>query len=158
VPRDGKKANQHKLVRIVRRQMRVLKRSRYPLRNSRFANHLYTDHQHVVLLALRQHFRKSYRDFCEILEVCDSLLEELGLRRVPHWTTLHKFSKRAETRRLERLLLAYLEEARVRVLYLAVELRRSFHRESTWSYPMLGGLTRSRTPKEYELRLPLASR
>jgi len=40
---------------------------------------------------------------------------------VPHWTTLHKFSKRAETRRLERLLLAFLEEARVRVLYLAVD-------------------------------------
>ncbi len=121
MPWDGKKANQHKLVRIVRRQRRVLRRARYPLRGSKYANHLYTDHQHVVLLALRQHFRKSYRDFCEILEVCDSLLEELGLRRVPHWTTLHKFSKRAETRRLERLLLAFLEEARVRVLYLAVD-------------------------------------
>ena len=101
--------------------MRVLKRSRYPLRNSRYANHLYTDHQHVVLLALRQHFRKSYRDFCEEIEVCTLLLEELGLRRVPHWTTLRKFSKRANTRRLERLLLAFLEEARVRVLYLAVD-------------------------------------
>jgi hypothetical protein len=43
------------------------------------------------------------------------------LKEVPHWTTLHKFSKRAETRRLERLLLAFLEEARVRVLYLAVD-------------------------------------
>ncbi|MBU1914242.1 MAG: transposase, partial [Candidatus Thermoplasmatota archaeon] len=99
----------------------VLKRARYPLRGSKYANHVYTDHQHVVLLALRQHFRKSYRDFCEVLEVCTEILEELGLRKVPHWTTLHKFSKRAETRRLERLLLAFLEEARVRVLYLAVD-------------------------------------
>jgi hypothetical protein len=121
VPWDGKKANQHKLVRIVRRQKRVLKRARYPLRGSKYANHLYTDHQHVVLLALRQHFRRSYRDFCEVLEVCTSLLEELELKKVPHWTTLHKFSKRTETRRLERLLLAFLEEARVRVLYLAVD-------------------------------------
>ena len=79
------------------------------------------DHQHVVLLALRQHFRKSYRDFCEVLEVCTEILDELGLKGVPHWTTLHKFSKRANTRRLERLLLAFLEEARVRVLYLAVD-------------------------------------
>ena len=121
VPWDGKKANQHKLVRIVRRQKRVLKRARYPLRGSKYANHLYTDHQHVVLLALRQHFRKSYRDFCEMIEVCTAILDELGLRRVPHWTTLHKFSKRANTRRLERLLLGFLEEARVRVLYLAVD-------------------------------------
>jgi transposase len=121
LPWDGKKANQHKLVRIVRCQKRVLKRARYPLRGSKYANHLYTDHQHVVLLALRQHFGKSYRDFCEILEVCGSLLEEIGLRRVPHWTTLQKFSRRADARRLERLLLAFLEEARVRVLYLAVD-------------------------------------
>jgi hypothetical protein len=35
----------------------------------------------VVLLALCQHFRKSYRDFCEIVEVCTLLLAELGLRR-----------------------------------------------------------------------------
>jgi len=105
----------------VRRQKKVLRRARYPLRESKYANHLYTDHQHVVLLALRQHFRKSYRDLCEEIEVCTLLLEELGLRRVPHWTTLHKFSKRAETRRLERLLLRFLEEARVRTLYLAVD-------------------------------------
>ena len=81
MPWDGKKANQHKLVRIVRRQISVLRRARYPLRGSKYANHLYTDHQHVVLLALRQHFRKSYRDFCEIVEVCTLLLAELGLRR-----------------------------------------------------------------------------
>ena len=121
MPWDGKKANQHKLVRIVRRQIKVLRRARYPLRESRYANHLYTDHQHVVLLALRQHFRKSYRDFCEEIEVCTLLLEELGLRRVPHWTTLNKFSKRANTRRLERLLLVFLEETRLKVLHLAVD-------------------------------------
>ena len=75
----------------------------------------------MVLLALRQHFRKSYRGFCEEIEVCTLILEELGLKRVPHWTTLHKFSMRANTRRLERLLLAFLEEARLRVLHLAVD-------------------------------------
>ena len=121
VPWDGKKSNQHKLVRIVRRQKRVLKRARYPLRGSKYANHLYTDHQHVVLLALRQHFRKSYRDFCEMLEVCTEIMDELGLKRVPHWTTLQKFSRRADARRLERLLLAYLVEARLSVLHLAVD-------------------------------------
>jgi hypothetical protein len=75
----------------------------------------------VVLLALRQHFRKSYRDFCDIIEVCTPLLAELGLKRVPHWTTLHMLSRRADTRRLERLLLGFLQEARLRVLYLAVD-------------------------------------
>jgi len=99
----------------------ILRRARYPLRGSKYANHIYTDHQHVVLLALRQHLRKSYREFCELIEVCTPILDELGLKKVPHWTTLEKFSKRGDTRRLERLLLVFLEEARVRVLYLAVD-------------------------------------
>jgi hypothetical protein len=81
----------------------------YPLRVSRYANHLYTDHQLVVLLAERQHLRKSCRDFCEMIEVCTSLLEELELKKVPHRTKPHKSSKRAETRRLETLLLLFIE-------------------------------------------------
>lgn len=84
MPWDGKEANQHKLVRIVLCQKRILKRARYPLRRSKYANHLYTDHHHVVLLPLRQQFRKSYKDFCEVLEVCTEILGELGLRRMPH--------------------------------------------------------------------------
>ena len=38
---------------------------------------------------------------------------------MPHWTTLHKFSERSDTRRLERLLIAFLEE--VMVVYLTVD-------------------------------------
>jgi len=119
--RDGKSAKEHKLVRIVIRQKRILERARYPLRRSKYSNHIYNDHQHIILLALRQHFRKSYREFCDIMEICTSLLDEIGLKKVPHWTTLQKFSARADMRRLERLLLACLEEARLRVLYLAVD-------------------------------------
>jgi len=82
---------------------------------------VYIDHQHVILLSLRQHFRKSYGDLCEVIEICTEVLDELGLKRVPHWTTLHKFSKRANTRRLECLFLGFLDEARVRVLYLSAD-------------------------------------
>ena len=121
MPWDGKNANQHKLVRIVRRQKRVLRRARYPHRRSKYANHLYDDPQHVILRLLQEHMRKSLRSFSETMEVCTPILDELGLKRVPHWTTLHKFSKRADTRRLERLLLGFLQEARLRVLYLAVD-------------------------------------
>jgi len=118
---DGKKAKEHKLVRIVMRQKRILERARYPLRRSKYSNHVYTDHQHVILLVLRQHFKKSYREFCHIMEVCTELRDEIGLDKVPHWTTLQKFSARANIRRLENLLLACLEEARLRVLYLSVD-------------------------------------
>lgn len=121
MPQDGKSNRQNKLLRIVRRQMRILKRARYPLRRSKYANHIYDDRQHVILLALRQHFKKSYRDFCDTMQVCTLILDELGLTRVPHWTTLQKFSARADTKRLERLLLACIDEARLRILHLAVD-------------------------------------
>ena len=118
---DGESNCQIKLVRIVRRQKRVLERARYLRRASNYANHLYSDHQHIILLALREHFRKSYRDFCGLIEACTVILNELGPKKVPHFTTLQKFSKRAGMRRLERLLFACLDEARLRVLQLSVD-------------------------------------
>ena len=121
MPQDGENARQNKLVRIVVRMSKVLKRVRYPHRQSKYANHIYDDHQHVILLALHQHLRKPYRDACNILEACDSILEALGLTRVPHWTTLQKFSARADIKRLEMLFIACLDEARLRILHLAVD-------------------------------------
>ncbi len=99
----------------------MLKRARYPLRRSKFANHLYNDRQHVIMLVLRQHFRMPYRQFCETMEVCNVLTGEIGLSRVPHFTTLQKFSARMDIRRLERFLLAFLEDFRPRSLFIAVD-------------------------------------
>ncbi len=105
MPQDGSRRKERKLVRVVRRQQKMLRRVRYPLRRSKFANHRYNDRQHVIMLVLRQHFRMPYRQFCETMEVCTVLTGEIGLSRVPHFTTLQKFSARMDIRRLERLLL-----------------------------------------------------
>jgi len=121
VPQDGVRHKESKLVRVVRRQKSVLRRARYPLRPSKYSNHVYSDHQHLIMLVLRQHFHMPYRDFCDLMAVCTVLQEELELEKVPHFTTLQKFSARTETRRLELLLLSFLEEAGLRVLYLAVD-------------------------------------
>ncbi len=109
MPQDGVRHKERKLVRAVRRQQRMLKRARYPLRRSKYANHLYDDRQHVIMLVLRQHFRMPYRQFCETMGVCTVLTGEIGLSSVPHFTTLQKFSARMDIRRLERLHLAFLE-------------------------------------------------
>jgi hypothetical protein len=143
--------------------MRILKRARYPLRASKYANHLYSNHQHIILLALRQHFRKSYRDICEMLEVCTALLDELGLDRFPHWTTLQKFSKRADTKRLERLLLACLDEARLRVLHLAVDSTGFSSTAASYYYTRIlelrtgeKGRPRNRRPIRHHLKQTMA--
>ena len=145
VPQDRESGSRIKLVRIVRRQKRILRRARFPLRRSKYANRIYSDHQHVILLALRQHLRKSYRGLCELMEACDSILRELGLARVPHWTTLQKFSARADMRRLERLLLACLDDARLRALDLAVD-STGFSSTSASEY-YVSTLRRKRTGK-----------
>ena len=121
MPHDGVRHKERKLVRVVRKQKKVLRRARYPLRPSKYSNHVYNDHQHLIMLVLRQYFHLPYRDFCDLMAVCTVLLEELELGEVPHFTTLQKFSARTNTRRLELLLLAFLDEARLRVLYLGVD-------------------------------------
>ena len=121
MPQDGVRHRERKLVRVVRRQKKVLRRARYPLRPSKYSNHVYDDHQHLIMLVLRQYVHMPYRDFCDLMAVCTLLLEELELDEVPHFTTLQKFSARTDTRRLELLLLSFLEEARLRVLHLGVD-------------------------------------
>lgn len=87
-----------------------LVRLAFPLYRSERSNHLYTQHQHLVLLVLRQWMGKSYREFCEWMGVCTSVLKVLGLSAMPHFTTLHKFSGRLDEELLDRLLGSYAEQ------------------------------------------------
>lgn len=67
----------------MRRQKKVLRRGRYPLRPSKYANHLYDDRQHLILLVLRQHFRMPYRQLCETMEaVLLAFLDEAGVKEL----------------------------------------------------------------------------
>ena len=61
-------------------------------------------HQHVMLLVLRAKERKPYRDFVAWLEVSDSVVEAVGLSRIPHYTTLQKAADRLPPGLLERLV------------------------------------------------------
>lgn len=49
---------------------------------------LYTQHQHFAVLMLRQYFRVDYRGIVQILAEWAELREALGLKRVPHYSTL----------------------------------------------------------------------
>jgi hypothetical protein len=107
----------------------------------------------VILLALRQQWKMPYRAFCDMIEVCTLLLDELGLGRVPHWTTLHKFSKRTDTRRLERLLLGFLDEAR-KQLIVAVKFRRGPANDS----PDFVNVLKKVQPAELPVKLVVADK
>jgi hypothetical protein len=70
---------------------------------SKFSNKIFCNHQKITLLVLKQRLRTTYRDLIEILKISDIPLL-IGLKRIPHHTTLVKFSKKIKPRLLNLLL------------------------------------------------------
>ena|SRR5438067_9081581 len=50
----------------------------------------YTQHQLFALLVLKTHQQQDYRGVVALLEDMPELVEELGLKAIPHFTTLQK--------------------------------------------------------------------
>ena len=60
---------------------------------SKFSNKIFCNHQKITLLILKQRLRTTYRDLIEILKISDIPML-IGLKKIPHPTTLIKFSKK----------------------------------------------------------------
>jgi hypothetical protein len=71
----------------------------------RKSNHIFTIWQHLVLLTIRQYEGKSYRIFTEWLVEAHYLRTFLKLSRIPHFTTLQKFTDRITGTILERIII-----------------------------------------------------
>lgn len=80
--------------------------------------HTFTQAQLMACLVLRAALGTTYRGVTEVLEVSPPLIAALGLRRVPHYSTLQRFADRAATDEHIAALLAELL-ARVRAAGLA---------------------------------------
>ena len=72
----------------------ILRKMRVPFYLHTKSNHIFTLHQHVIMLVLRQYESKSYESFVEMLEASSGLALMLGLSRIPHFTTLQKVASR----------------------------------------------------------------
>jgi len=84
---------------IIKVTVMVLEGLGVPRYSSEFSNRLYDDRVKIGLLVLRQHLDVSFRELCSILS---SLKVWIG--RVPHHSTLVKFSKRIDTELLDKVL------------------------------------------------------
>lgn len=60
----------------------------------RFSPKVFTQGQLFACLVLKEFFKADYRGIVGILADMPSLCQTIGLKRVPHWTTLQKASKR----------------------------------------------------------------
>lgn len=65
-------------------------RAALPDYSSRFSRHDFTLAQHFACLVLKSFFRTDYRGIAAILADLPDLCAALGLRKVPHFTTLQK--------------------------------------------------------------------
>ena len=54
------------------------------------SKHTFSSHQLMIMLILRQHESKSYRSFAEWLGIATVVTDALGIKTVPHYTTLQK--------------------------------------------------------------------
>jgi hypothetical protein len=87
---------------------RVLKHARIPLFSNRRSNHIFTMWQHIVLVAIRQYEGKSYRMFVDWLFEAYYLRSFLRLSRIPHFTTLQKFTERINNGLLEKIISSFI--------------------------------------------------
>ena len=88
--------------------LRVLRYARIPLFSHRKSNHIFTVWQHMVLLVMRQYEGKSYRLFVDWLVEAYYLRMVLQLSRIPHFTTLQKFTERISGTILEKIISSFI--------------------------------------------------
>ena len=85
-----------------------LKRLRVKKCNSKYSKKTFNNWIHIVLLSLRQRMDKSYREFCDIIDVATELLSLLGIGQAPHFTTLQKAAKRLRANFLEKVMAGFV--------------------------------------------------
>ena len=72
--------------------------------SSRFSRHDYTQPQHLSLNGLKKRLRLKYREVIEVIDEMPRIKEILGLKKMPHFTTIQKFFQRIPTPLFERIL------------------------------------------------------
>ena len=103
------------LIKFAESILKALKIRQVRLYGHKFSKKIYTLHQHIVLLALREYNKgMGFRQFCKLLPDFSLLLEYIELTRIPHFTTLHKVSQRLAGSQVEGIFLGFARRARFR--------------------------------------------
>jgi hypothetical protein len=112
---------QSKYIRLADQLLRILKHSRVPLYLHRKSNHIYTVWQHIVLVTLRQYEGKSYRMFTDWLVEAYYLRLFLQLSKIPHYTTLQKFTYRINIMLLGKIVSSFILFTGTRHIFAGID-------------------------------------
>ncbi|MGC8860879.1 MAG: transposase [Thermoplasmata archaeon] len=80
----------------------IAKRS-MPEYSNKFSKKIYTQWQIFVLLAIKIYFNVSYRGLIAEVEYNPTIIDQLSLEYIPHYTTVQKFMERMKVRGLEKV-------------------------------------------------------
>lgn len=107
------------LIQICSRIIEKCKRSGIKKYSSKYDNKLYTNHQFIVLLCLKQKTQTGYEAFIkeELIEL-PHIVEYLELKTIPHFTALQKFAQRIRQSILELILLQSTARTGIKKLVL----------------------------------------
>jgi hypothetical protein len=81
--------------------------AKIPLHFSIFSNKIYSNFNHIFLLVYKQFRKFTFEELMLDLEDNLTLKAYLGLKKLPHYTTLIKFSQRLPMEILDKLLVAF---------------------------------------------------
>jgi len=84
----------NKYLKFIDIALQITRYSRFPLYSCKYSKQIYTQHQLLTLILLKEYLGKNYRDFVDLVELMDSVQSKLELNKVPHFTTLQKFVTR----------------------------------------------------------------
>lgn len=87
----------NKYLRFIDTALVVAGNSHLPAYSCKYSKRKYTQQQLLSLVLLKEYLNTDYRSIVELVELMDRLRSKIGLKEVPHYTTLQKFVSRTKS-------------------------------------------------------------
>jgi Transposase DDE domain. len=81
----------NKYINFIDLSLKMVQSSRLNLYSCKYSKRVYTQHQLLVLVLLKEYISTDYRDFVELIDLMNNIKEKLDLDKIPHYTPLQKF-------------------------------------------------------------------
>ena len=77
----------NKYIKFVDTSLKTVQPSRMDIYSCKYFIHIYTKHQFLVLVLLKEYISTDYRDFVELIDLRNNIKEKLDLNKIPRFTT-----------------------------------------------------------------------
>ena len=84
----------NKYIKFLDLSLKTIQSRRLNFYSCKYSKRVYTQHQLIVLVLLKEYISTGYRDFVELVDLMSSIKEKLDLDKVSHYTTFQKLVSR----------------------------------------------------------------